>query len=130
MLATAMLLTAVMMLSRVAFLARRHAESAEDQTQSQLLCHNLMQEILAGIRPRRSVSPQVLAADVWIYMVDVESLSGSDLSRITVQVDRWDDPTGRLPSEDEMAGYRLVRWVRAGRLPVGGQDEPGGFLEF
>jgi Tfp pilus assembly protein PilV len=122
MLATVLLLAAVMALSRVAFLARRHAISAEDRTQAQLLCQNILQEVLAGARPLRNVSPEAFEGDNWVYMIDVESLEGTALSKITVRVDRWKDRTGRLPTEDEMAGYQLVHWMRTGKPRTSSPD--------
>ena len=69
MLSTAMLLASVMMLSRMAFLARKHAEGAEDRSTSQRYCQNVMEEMLAGVRPLQSVSPTLLEGDVWIYKI-------------------------------------------------------------
>ena len=116
MLATVMLLAAVMALSRVAFLARRHAIRAEDRSQAQLLCQNIVQELLAGARPLQNVSPEAFEGDNWVYMIDVEVVEGTrTLSKITVHVDRMQDETGRLPTEDEMAGYQLVHWMRDSR---------------
>ncbi len=114
MLATVMLLGCVMALSRVAFLARRHAVAAEDRTLSQTYCQNIMQELLAGMRPLTNVSPQSFEGDEWVYMVDVENLDQSQLVQVTVTVDRLDDPEGTVPTEDELNGYRLVRWLRSG----------------
>ena len=125
MLATVMLLATVMALSRVAFLAGVNAVGAEDRSQAQLLCQNILQEILAGARPMAEVSPEIFEGDNWVYMVaieDVEGLEGVSLARITVQVDRLPDETARLPTEDEMAGYRLVHWVRTGKQPVAGME--------
>jgi hypothetical protein len=100
----------------------RHAISAEDRTQAQLLCQNILQEVLAGARPLQNVSPAAFEGDNWVYMIDVESLEGMTLSKITVRVDRWKDRTGRLPTEDEMAGYQLVHWMRTGKQPTSSPD--------
>ena len=69
-----------------------------------------MQEILAGARPRARVSPEAFEGGAWVYMVDVEAVEGgavegAALSKITVQVDRLKDETGRLPTEDEIDGF-------------------------
>ncbi|MHB8972781.1 MAG: type IV pilus modification PilV family protein [Pirellulaceae bacterium] len=134
MLATVLLLAAVMALSQVAYLARRHAEGAEDRTQAQLFCQNIMQEILAGARPRARVSPEAFEGGAWVYMVDVAAVEGGAvegglLSKITVQVDRLKDDTGRLPTEDEIGGFRLVHWIRTAKSAVRSDEERGPEIE-
>jgi Tfp pilus assembly protein PilV len=126
MVATVLLLAAVMALSRVAFLARRHATGAEDRTQAQLFCQNILQEILAGARPLAPVSPEAFEGDAWVYRVDVETVEGAPLSKVTVQVERMKDESSRLPTEDEMEGFRLVRWMRTGELAGAKSDEGRG----
>jgi Tfp pilus assembly protein PilV len=126
MVATVLLLAAVMALSRVAFLARRHATGAEDRTQAQLFCQNILQEILAGARPLEPVSPEAFEGDAWVYMVDVETVEGVALSKVTVQVERIKDESGRLPTEDEMEGFRLVRWMRTGKSATAMSGESRG----
>ena len=116
MLSVALLLASVMVLSRIAFLASRHATGAEDRTQAQMHCQNIMQELLAGVRPMQNVPPRSFEGDQWVYMVNVEPVEGSSLSTLVVLVDRLDDENGQLPTEDEMEGYRLVRWVRTDKL--------------
>jgi Tfp pilus assembly protein PilV len=130
-LATVMLLAGAMALAQTAYLARRHATGAEDRTQAQMHCQNIMQELLAGLRPLRKVSPQFMAEGPWLYAIDIEPVNVSTpstlstpstpstlstrpaLSRITVTVERSDEETASIPREDTMQGYRLVRWVRA-----------------
>jgi len=115
MLASTILVGSVMVLSRMAFLARRHAEGAEDRTGAQICCQNIMEEILAGARPLQDVSPELLDGGTWMYTVEVESTETGDLKRVVVTVDRaGEEEEGTLPSEDEIGGYRLVRWVRQG----------------
>lgn len=112
MLAIGILLGSVMVLSRMAFLARRHAHGAEDRTGAQIHCQNIMEELLAGARPLRSVSPELLEGGLWAYMVDVESIETGELKRVAVTVERLDGPEDTVPGENEMGGFRLVRWVR------------------
>ncbi len=136
MLATVLMLAAVMALSRVAYVARRHAADAEDRTTAQMLCQNILHEVLAGARPLQDVSPEPIEGQEWVYMIRVdrvESVGAAQelpLAKVTVQVDRLDDSeTARLPTESEMRGYQLVRWVRTSRspagLPEGGGSWPG-----
>ena len=124
MLATVMLLGCVMALSRVAFLARRHAAAAEDRTLAQTHCQNIMEELLAGIRPLRSVSPTAFEGGAWVYMVDVQPLDSARLAQVSVTVERLEDPEGMLPTEDEMNGFRLVRWVRSGQSDLDLLESP------
>lgn len=114
MIATLIVLGSAMALSRIAFLARRHALAAEDRSLAQIHCQNIAEEMLAGIRPLQNVSPTVFEGEQWVYMVEVEPIESTRLARITVTVDRLDDAEAMLPSEEEMSGYRLVRWVRLG----------------
>lgn len=123
--ATALLLAAVMALSRLAFLARRHTIGAQDQTQSQLLCHNLMQEIVLGTRPAAKVAPTAFAGDEWVYSIEVDEVAGAALSCVRVRVARLKDDSGTLPTAEEMGGFELVRWVRSGRA-AGLEGEPSG----
>ncbi len=115
MLATVLLLGAVMALSRLAFLARKHAISAEDRSMAQLYCQNITEELLAGTRPLRAVTPTLFEGGDWVYMIQIEPLDQANLTQVAVTVQRLDDPDATLPSEDEMDGYRLVRWMRSGK---------------
>ncbi|MGM0486227.1 MAG: hypothetical protein ACQESR_05630 [Planctomycetota bacterium] len=97
---------------------------------SQTYCQNIMEEMLAGARPLQSVAPARFDGDVWIYMVKVETvdeadLMEADLMEVAVTVDRLDDPESPLPKEDEMQGYRLVRWVRGAETGTSAQDLGG-----
>lgn len=125
MLATAMLLGSVMVMSRMAFLAGEHARGAEDRSMSQTYCRNIMEEMLAGTRPLQNASPALLEDDAWVYMVKVETLDEADLMEVAVTVARLDDPDSTLPKEDDMQGYRLVRWVRGDDTETAGQDSGG-----
>jgi hypothetical protein len=118
MLALVMLLGSVMALSRLAFLARRHSVSSEDQTQAQLLCQGVMQELLAGIQPLDPVSEQTFDEyPQWIYSIDVQPLGSAPLLAVSVRVVRLPEEQPESlaladPDEDELDGYRLVRWIR------------------
>jgi hypothetical protein len=121
-LATAILLGCVMVLSRLAFLARRHAIGSEDRTQSQLLCQNLMDELLAGIRPLESVSPTETEDGQWVYEIDLQRRGNPLLVAITVTVARLEEDE-LLPIDEELVGYRLVRWLRPGQRQVSADAE-------
>ncbi|MFW6170897.1 MAG: type IV pilus modification PilV family protein [Planctomycetota bacterium] len=130
MLATAMLLGSVMVMSRMAFLAGEHARGAEDRSMSQTYCRNIMEEMLSGTRPLQNASPALLEDDAWVYMVKVEAideanLTQANLKEVAVTVARLDDPDSTLPKEDDLHGYRLVHWVRGDDAETAGQDLGG-----
>jgi type II secretion system protein I len=114
MVATAMVLASVMALSRVAFLARKHTHGAEDRSTAQMHCHNIMEEIACGVRPLQTVAPQEFEGDEWMFSVDVTALDRAGLAQVTVTVDRVEEEEGLMPTEDQLGGYRLVRWIRTG----------------
>ncbi len=128
-LATTLLLGAVMALSRLLFVAQRHAIAAEDETLAQLLCQNTMQELLAGIEPLQAVSArEVDQYPQWTYSVDIEPLTDVPLIAITVTLTRLPDEDQDLPvaGEDAMErplhGFRLIRWVRSGNRQLSDSD--------
>ncbi len=132
--ATAVLLSSVMVLSRLAFLARRHAAAGEDRTKAQMLCSNIMSEMMAGTRPQESASPQIFEGDLWMYSVDVEQVGMMPLAKVTVRVFRLpDDPEGvssQLPTDDEVPTYQLVQWMRAAADQFdGGLESAAGMAE-
>ena len=48
------------------------------------------------------------------------------LGASSVTVDRLDDPEGPLPTEDDLVGYRLVRWFRIGDRNLEDSDSDTG----
>jgi len=123
MIATTILLVSVMALSRLAFLCRRHIIGAEDKTKSQMLCENILNEILSGIRPLENVSSEPFEGGLWAYSVDVQELDSGPLLAVAVTVERLPEeseltasgpPSGDVLSSDApLRGYRLVRWIRS-----------------
>ena len=115
--AMVILLSSVMMLSRLAFLARQHAIGGQDRTQAQMLCASLMSEIVSGSRPLENVAPQVFEGDLWMYAVDVEPVAAMPLAKVTVKLFRLDEDPEAIststPDQDQPPTYQLVRWVRA-----------------
>jgi len=130
MLALSLMMGAVMALSRIAFLARRHAIASEDRTQSQLICQDIMQEIIAGIRPLQNVSTTTVEEyPQWQYAVEVQPLGDTPLIVVSVTVARLPEedngsgpevPAAATSSTEPLRGYRLVRWVRSGGRGVSG----------
>jgi Tfp pilus assembly protein PilV len=128
------LLSSVMVLSRLAFLSQRHAIGGEDRTKAQMLCTNLMSEITCGSRPLENSSPQVFEGDLWMYSVDVEQVGMMPLAKVTVKVFRLaEDREGvssDIPADDEIPTYELVQWLRApGDQFDGGLESAAGMAE-
>lgn len=128
------LLSSVMVLSRLAFLSQRHAIGGEDRTKAQMLCSNLMSEITCGSRPLQNESPQVFEGDLWMYSVDVEQVGMMPLAKVTVKVFRLaEDSEGvasDIPTDEEIPTYQLVQWLRAaGDQFDGGLESAAGMIE-
>jgi Tfp pilus assembly protein PilV len=118
--AMVILLTSVMMLSRLAFLARQHAIGGEDRSKAQMLCSNLLSEMLCGSTPLQNVPPQVFEGDLWMYSVDVEQVATMPLAKVTVKVYRLDENTEAVstsvPDQDAIPTFQLVSWLRAANM--------------
>jgi hypothetical protein len=127
------LLSSVMVLSRLAFLARQHAVGGEDRTKAQMLCANIMSELVSGSIPMQNVSPQVFEGDAWMYSIDVQSVGMMPLAKVTVKVFRLpeevDGVATDISADDEIPTYQLVQWVRAADIPFdGGLDTDAGAM--
>ena len=112
--ATAVLLACMIVLTDLAHLGKLHATDAENLAAAQLICQTRLNEMLAGAKPIRAVSgehPQELPG--WILSVEVEPLKKSGLVavRIIVKED---------PSADEFGSVE----------EFGGGDELGTVDEF
>jgi prepilin-type N-terminal cleavage/methylation domain-containing protein len=109
--ATAILLVAVGVLSELADLGRQHARGAEDAASAQRICQNVLEEILCGAMPLESTSETTVSEEPeWTYSVDVESLERFDwepgLAEVRVTVVRT--PEGARPGKP----FSLTRWIR------------------
>ncbi len=81
---------------------------------------------MLGIRPASQVAPTAFAGDQWVYCIEVDDVDGAGaLSCVTVRVARLEEEAGSLPTADDMGGFQLVRWLRAGRAPTS-RDESSG----
>ena len=109
-LASAILLGAVIVLGELAHLGIRNAAAARDLTTAELICRSTMNEIVAGILPADEVEDAVVTSmPGWVYSVEVVPLEHAGVSalRVTVAAD--------LPDEQRPLTFSLMRWVPASR---------------
>jgi len=106
-LATAMLLGSVIVLSELANVGRRHATQAEDVATAQRLCQNKLNELLSGWLAVSAVENEPIEEEPgWLYTVVVEPLGRSGLAALTVTVARDTGDPEHAPQ------FALCRWVR------------------
>jgi prepilin-type N-terminal cleavage/methylation domain-containing protein len=107
MIATGILLGAVLVLGELAGLGQRHSSTAEDLANAQWICQNKLNEILAGVASLDAVDSAPLDDDVgWSYSVDVEPVGQVGLTSVRVTVFQ-DGGLNRSPQQ-----FSLVRWLR------------------
>jgi hypothetical protein len=107
-LASAILLGAVIVLGELAHLGIRNAAAARDLTTAEFICRTTMNEIVAGISPAEEVeNAVVMSTPGWVYSVELLPLEhpGVAALRVTVAED--------LPEEKQPLTFSLVRWVPA-----------------
>jgi prepilin-type N-terminal cleavage/methylation domain-containing protein len=109
--ATAILLVAVGVLSELAYVGTRHASSAEEAATAQRICQNILEEILCGARSLETVSDTTVLEDPeWLYSVDIKPLDQFQWSpglaelRVTVT----SSPENGKPGKP----FSLVHWIR------------------
>ena len=109
--ATAILLVAVGVLTELADVGQRHARGADDAATAQRVCQNLLDEILCGAMPLQAVPETALPEEPdWTFAVELKPLERFQWDprlaelRVTVQ---------RTPEESKPARpFTLTRWVR------------------
>jgi prepilin-type N-terminal cleavage/methylation domain-containing protein len=109
--ATAILLVAVGILTELAGVGRQHASRAEDAAAAQRICQNLLDEILCGAIPLASTSESVVPEEPdWTFSVDVEPMErfgwNPRLAELRVTVVKT--PEGSKVGKP----FSLTRWVR------------------
>ena len=90
--ATAVLLACMIVLTDLAHVGKSHARDAEDLAAAQLICQTRLNEMLAGAKPIRATSqeyPPELPG--WILSVEVEPLKKSGL--VSVRIIVKEDPS-------------------------------------
>ncbi len=88
--ALAVLAGSAAVIAQMVEMAVRRSTRSEERTEAVTLCHNLMNELVAGVRPWQNMaSPQpVDLFSPWDYQVTVEPLGFADLAALTVVVSR------------------------------------------
>jgi Tfp pilus assembly protein PilV len=123
--AMAVLTGSATMLAQIVGLGARHAERSWQISQAQAIAQNILNELLADMRPWET-SDSFLPVDPWSkwdYQLQIEPLGISYLSKVTVTVtERADEAAAdagaerpRSIDQKEVTNrrqYRLVRWVR------------------
>jgi hypothetical protein len=118
MIATAMLLGAVVVLAELAQIGRRHAESAGERVVAQQLCQQKLNEVLLGLLPVTAASAPIEEVPGWVYQVEVEPLQDfaelDDLVRVRVTVEQGPQAP-ELARRRNRRSFRLTRWIRVPR---------------
>jgi prepilin-type N-terminal cleavage/methylation domain-containing protein len=109
--ATAIVLVSVGVLSELAGVGQRHARAAEDAATAQRLCRNRLEEILCGSAPLETTADAIVTEDPdWTYSVELKPLEDyawePGLAELRVTVRKASEPP--TPSRT----FSLVRWVR------------------
>jgi hypothetical protein len=109
--ATAILLVAVGVLTELADVGRRHANGAEDAAAAQRICQNILDEMLCGARPLEATSDTVVVEEPeWTVSIEVKPLERFEweprLAELRVTV-------ARAPDESKPGKpFSLTRWIR------------------
>ncbi len=113
-LASAILVTCLIVLGELAEVGRRHARDAEQWGTAQLVCRSLLNEILAGAAPLESQAATE-AADLpgWSQMVRIEAIGSYGLSCVTVSVTRAAPADLETPGGARGKSFSLSRLVFA-----------------
>ena len=150
-LATALLMGSVVVLSRLIGMGRTQANKAEFQSEAQRLCEDTMHEIMLGLRPMESIEAAPLRPVSVAGDADLEDSVDGDVFTATVRQTasdanpRWlySVRIGPVQSSPELTGltvevmqaestltrpsqFQLSRWVRYGARSDG--DSAGGLF--
>ena len=112
--AMAILVATSAVLGQLIFLGEKQATKAQLVTEAQSLCHNRINEIMAGLVPLEPIENEAAAVDSpWDVTVQLEPLTGNGLVAVTVIVREHQEQTGPV-AEDNLSSpieFRLVRWL-------------------
>lgn len=109
MLALAILGGSLAVIGELMRIGARHAEAARDQTTAQLLCENMMAELVSGVLPLSAttaapVDDSQYAAD-WAYTVEIQPIDQQGLVSVRVTVEQ------NPQSYSRPASFSLTRWM-------------------
>jgi type II secretory pathway pseudopilin PulG len=114
-LATGILIGSSIVLMELASIGMRHAASARDLSQAQLICQTKLNEIVAGVTPAETLRPMPCEDDPrWTYWVTVQPTDREGLMLLEVGVAQ------ELIPNKQTNRFTLLRWVRAPREKVEG----------
>jgi hypothetical protein len=123
-LATAIFLGCVIVLAQLTFIGRQHATDADELGNAQRLCHNKVNEILAGLSPAFPVENELLEEEAgWVYSIALTSLFRCGVVEMRVTVSQDPETTSRPRS------FTLVRWLdsvqaaKVGEIPAAEEME-------
>jgi prepilin-type N-terminal cleavage/methylation domain-containing protein len=120
--ATAILLASLGLLSQLAAVGRDHAQSAEGQANAQRICQNTLNEMLAGAAPIEPVTDEPLWDEPgWNYSVAAETLE-SPLSEPPLAILRV-TVTEQLEGPRRGEQFTLWRIIRDPGLTSMGDDD-------
>lgn len=105
-LATAILMGAVVVLGQLTGIGYRNAMAARDEVTAQMLCEHKLNEIVSGLRPAETIAEAPIRdRPGWLSSVAVRPLEQPKLVSVEVAV-RQDLPLEKRPVE-----YKLRRWL-------------------
>lgn len=105
-LATAILLGAVVVLGQLAQLGLRNAREASKMARAQQLCQNKLEAIVLGLEPAESVENVPCDEDpTWLYSIETEPAEREGMMTVRVSV------TEDLPEPSRAMEFSLVRWL-------------------
>jgi prepilin-type N-terminal cleavage/methylation domain-containing protein len=122
--ALAVLTGSAAVLAQMVDLAARHAERSRQITEAQTIAQNILNELLANVRPwTPSVAAQPVDAwSPWDYQIQIEPVGVGDLLSVAVTVVQRPESTAAPLGDDQQPAtrqlvtsrphYRLTRWVR------------------
>ncbi len=106
--ATAVLLGGVLVLSQIAYIGRRHAERAEMLAAAQLVCKARMNELLIGGAAIEAVDERPLPEmPGWLLSVEMEPVGESGL--VVLRVTAAEEAVDK--DEEYRLSFSLVRWI-------------------
>lgn len=106
--ATAVLLGGVLVLSQIAYIGRRHAERAEMLAAAQLVCKAHMNDLLIGGAAIEAVHEQPLPEmPGWLLSVETEPVGQSGL--VALRVTAAEEALEM--DEEYRLSFSLVRWI-------------------
>lgn len=115
--ATAILLVSIGVLTELAEVGRVHARGAEEAATAQRLCQNLLEEMLCGSMPLRSASDVVTPDDPdWNYSVEIKPLDqfqwNPRIAEVRVTVVKTPANSETVARSKPGRSFSLSRWIR------------------